>query len=264
LTRTHLAALALIAAFVLLVGLPLGAARAAIKTDPVTYKQGDTGLEGFIAYDDAATGKRPGIVVFPDWYGISAYAKARAEKLAQLGYVVFIADMYGKGIQPKNNEEAGAEVEKLLKNPALLQARYEAAFDQLRNNPMVDAKKLVATGYCFGGDSALGLARSGADLAATITFHGFLNNPDPATAKNIKGHVLVFWGANDPYVTAKTMAAFEDEMRATSVDWEVVAYANTVHSFTVPAANSKTDAYNPIADQRSWQQMQDFLHDVLR
>ena len=119
-------------------------------------------------------------------------------------------------------------------------------------------------GYCFGGNSALGLARSGADVAATITFHGDLSNPDPATAKNIKGHVLVFWGANDPYVSARDVDAFEDEMRATRVDWQVVAYANTVHSFTVPTAHSKNDAYNPVADQRSWQQMQDFLHDVLR
>ncbi len=239
-------------------------ARAAIKAHTVQYRQGDTVLEGYVAGDDSAKGKRPGIVVFTDYFGVTDYAEARARRLAQLGYVVFVADMYGKGIHPKTDQEALAQIGKFRGDPALLKARYEAAFSQLRADPRVDQSKLVTMGYCFGGGPALAIARSGADLAATVTFHGSIANPDPSTAKNIKGHVLVFWGADDPHVTAKAMDAFRDEMKQTKVDWEIVTYANTVHSFTVPTAHSATDAYNPIADRRSWQQMRDFLHDVLR
>jgi dienelactone hydrolase len=135
---------------------------------------------------------------------------------------------------------------------------------ELRNEPLVDQGKLVSMGYCFGARPALGLARSGANIVATVTFHGDVSNPNPETNKNIKGHVLVFWGANDPHVTAKAMDAFADEMRQTKVDWEVVTFANTVHSFTVPTAQTATDAYNATADHRSWQHMQDFLREVLR
>jgi dienelactone hydrolase len=239
------------------------AARATVRAQAVEYKAGDTTLQGYIAADDAAKGKRPGIVVFPDWFGITDYAEARARRLAALGYVVFIADFYGKGLQPKTNPEALAAIGK-FREPGVFQARYDAALRQLRADPRVDPAKLVSMGFCFGARAALGLARAGADLVATVTYHGDVANPDPAAAKNIKGHVLAFWGANDPHVNAQAMTAFADELRQTKIDWEIVTYANTVHSFTNPTVHSEGDAYNAIADRRSWQQTQAFLHEVLR
>ena len=239
-------------------------ARAAVTAHAVEYKQGDTVLQGYVAADDAIKGKRPGIVVFPDWSGVTDYAEARARKLAALGYVVLVGDFYGKGIRPKNAQESLAAIGKFQAEPGLLKARYDAALRQLRADPRVDQKKLVAMGYCFGARPALGLARDGADLVATVTFHGDVANPAPASAKNINGHVLAFWGANDPHVPAKAMDAFADEMRQSHADWEIVTYANTVHSFTNPNVHSDSDAYNAVADRRSWQQMRGFLREVLR
>lgn len=240
-------------------------AQAAVTGRAVEYHQGGTVLESYLAEDAAAPGKRPGIVVFPDWWGMTGYAKARARRLAKLGYVVLLADLYGKGVLPKTAQEAGAQVGKLDGDPALLKARYDAALARLRADPHVDRQKLVAMGYCFGAQAAFGLGRAGVDLAGIVTFHGDVRNPDPADAKNIKAHVLVFWGADDPHVPAPVMAAFENEMRATKVDWQVVIFANTVHSFTVPSAHdfAEGDAYNPIADRRSWQEMKAFLKEIL-
>jgi dienelactone hydrolase len=261
---TYLATIALAAWAALLLALSQSEARAAVKTEPVAYAAGGTALKGYLAYDYKAKGKRPGVVVFTDWYGMTDYAQARARKLAGFGYVVLIADLFGNGTQNKTDQQAMAAVGAFRNDPKLLPARYDAALSQLRANPRVDPRKLVAMGYCFGARAALGIARSGADIVAIVTFHGDVTNPEPTTAKNIKGHVLVFWGANDPHVTAKDMDAFADEMRQSQADWEIVTYANTVHSFTVPTAHSATDAYNATADRRSWQQMTEFLHEVLR
>lgn len=239
------------------------AARAAVTGRAVEYKQGDTVLQSYVAADDAIKGKRPGIVVFPDWSGITDYAEARARKLAALGYVVLLGDFYGKGVRPKTAQESMAAIGK-FREPGVLKARYDAALRQLRADPRVDPKKLVAMGYCFGARPALGLARDGEDLVATVTFHGDVASSDPAAAKNIKGHVLAFWGANDPHVTAKAMDAFADELRQTKIDWEVVTYANTVHSFTNPTVHTDSDAYNATADRRSWARMREFLREVLR
>ncbi len=240
--------------------------RAAVKTELVTYKQGDTVCEGWLAYDDAVKGARAGVLLVHDWFGCTDHQKEQVQKLAALGYVALAADIYGKGVRPANAGEAGAEAGKYYKDRALLRARVRAGLDFLSSRPQADAARLAVTGYCFGGLTALELARSGAPVKAVVTFHGALSSADPADAKNIKGSVLNLHGADDPYVKAEEVKAYQDEMRAAGVDWEFVQYSGAVHSFTDPRAgsdNSKGAAYNASADKRSWEAMKDFLAERL-
>lgn len=243
------------------------AARAAIHTETVEYKDGDTTLEGFIAYDDALKGARPGVLVVHQWKGLTDYEKKRAEMLAQLGYVAFAVDIYGKGVRPKTTEEAGAQAGKFKKDRDLLRARVRAGLDALRKQPQVDPKRIAAIGYCFGGTTVLELARSGADIAGVVSFHGGLDSPKPEDGKNIKCKLLALHGADDPFVPAKDLAAFEDEMRNAGVDWQLIKYGGAVHSFTdwdAGALNLKGAAYNEKADKRSWEHMKLFFNEVFR
>jgi dienelactone hydrolase len=245
-------------------GLP-GQARAALKTETVDYKQDTAALEGWLIYDAAAKGKQPGIVLVSDWMGMSDLARQYGEKTAKLGYVVFVADIFGKGIHPKDMKEASAQAGIYRNDRNLMQARAKAALDQLIKSPHVDTARLAAQGYCFGGGVALELARSGAPLKGVVSFHGNLDTPHPEQAKNIKGEVLVQHGADDPFVTADQVKAFTDEMRNAGVDWRLIKYGGAVHGFTNPAAgsdNSKGMAYNPKADKRSWTAMQDFYKEI--
>ena len=237
-------------------------ASGAVKTEVVEYKDGDQICEGFLAYDDAAKGKLPGVVVVHEWMGLGDYAKGRATKLAGLGYVAFAADIYGKGNRAKDAKEAGALAGKYKGDLPLLRSRARAAFDTLAKNGRVDAAKLFAIGYCFGGTTVLELARSGAPLAGTVSFHGGLATKDPADAKNVKGRVLVLHGAADPYVPPAEVAAFQKEMDDATVDWQMVYYAGAVHAFTNPGAGtdpSKGAAYDAKADRRSWEAMKAFF-----
>ena len=240
---------------------------AAIQTRTVEYKQGDTTLEGFVAYDDAIKGLRPGVLIVHQWLGLTDYEKQRAEMLAQLGYVAFCADIYGKGVRPKDTPEAGAQAGKYKSDRQLLRARVNAGLDALRQQPRVDAKRLAAIGYCFGGTTVLERARSGATLAGVVSFHGGLDSPAPADGKNIKCKVLVCHGADDPYEKPADLAAFEGEMRDARVDWQLIKYGGAVHSFTQPMAgndNSKGAAYNEKADKRSWEAMKQFLAEIFK
>lgn len=242
-------------------------ASAAVKTEVVEYKDGDQLCEGFLAYDDAAKGKLPGVVVVHEWMGLGDYAKERATKLAGLGYVAFAADIYGKGIRAKDAKEAGQLAGKYKGNLPLLRSRARAAFDTLAKNGRVDAASLFAIGYCFGGTTVLELARSGAPLAGTVSFHGGLATKDPADAKNVKGRVLVLHGAADPYVPPAEVATFQKEMDDAKVDWQLVYYAGAVHSFTNPGAGtdpSKGAAYNERADRRSWEAMKAFFAETTK
>src|SRR5580704_3790066 len=178
----------LLASIIALTGLT-SSAGAALKTQTVDYKQGDTVLEGYLSYDDAFTGKRPGILVVHEWKGLNGYAKRRADMLAQLGYVAFAADIYGKGIRPQTIAEAGALAGKYKADRALLRARVNAGLDVLKSQPNVDASQLAAIGYCFGGTAVLELGRSGADVKGIVSFHGGLSTPTPQDGKNIKAKV---------------------------------------------------------------------------
>jgi dienelactone hydrolase len=240
-------------------------AAAEIKTETVEYKQGGKTLEGYLAYDTAAPGKRPGVLVVHEWMGLNAYAKSRAEQLANLGYVAFAADIYGKGVRPTDAKAAGETSALYKKDRALMRKRISAALDALKKQKNVERKKIAAIGYCFGGTVALELARSGADIAGVVSFHGGLDTPTPQDAKKIKAKVLALHGADDPYVTADQVKAFEDEMRAGGVNWELVKYSKSVHGFTNPdngGDNSKGVAYNAEADKRSWQAMKDFFAEI--
>jgi dienelactone hydrolase len=241
------------------------AAQAAVKTEVIEYKHGDVVLEGYLAYDDAVSGKRPGVLVVHEWTGHNPYARKRAEQLAALGYVAFALDMYGKGVHATDPQEA-AKLANIYKNDRkLMRARAAAGLDVLRKQPQTDTAHLAAIGYCFGGTTVLEMARGGADLAGVVSFHGGLATPTPEDAKNIKGKVLVQHGADDPFVPAPEVAAFEDEMRKAGVDWQLVKYGGAVHSFTNPDAGNdpaKGAAYNASADHRSWQTMKDFFAEL--
>ncbi len=242
-----------------------GLLQAAIKTEVVEYKHGDVTLEGFLAYDDAAKSVRPGVLVIHQWRGLTENEKMRAQMLAELGYVALAVDVYGKGVRPANSEEASKEAGKYYGDVALLRGRLEAGLQTLLANKLVDPKRVAAIGYCFGGMSALELARSGAPLSGVVSFHGSLKANNPADAKNIKGKVLVCHGAEDTYVPMADVQAFMDEMKAANVDYQFIAYSGAVHSFTQKEAGddkSKGSAYNANADRRSWQAMKDFFAEI--
>ena len=241
-------------------------AQAQLHTETVEYKQGETTLEGYLAYDETVKGTRPGVLVVHDWMGCDSYAKTRADQLARLGYVAFAADIYGKGVRPKNSQEAGAQAAKYKGDRPVLRARVNAALDVLKKQPQCDPKRVAAVGYCFGGTTVLELARSGADIAGAVTFHGGLDTPT-RDAKNIKCKILLCHGADDPYVPAADVAALQDEFRRAGVDWQMIYYSGAVHSFTRPDAgndNSKGAAYNERADQRSWEAMKAFFAEIFR
>jgi dienelactone hydrolase len=239
------------------------AARAEIVSKPIEYKEGSTTLEGWWVHDDAVKGKRPSVLVVHQWKGLSDYEKKRAEMLAKLGYNVFAVDIYGKGIRPSDPKDAAAEAGKYKSDRALLRARVTTGLEQIKKLAPTDPKRIAAIGYCFGGTTVLELARSGADVLGVVSFHGAVGPAAPG--KQIKAKVLALHGADDPFVPPDEVKAFEDEMRKAGADWELVAYGNSVHSFTDWNAgndNSKGAAYNEKADKRSWEAMKQFFAEI--
>ena len=241
-------------------------AQAKLVTKTVEYKQGDTTLEGYLAYDDSFSGRRPGVLVVHQWMGLTDYEENRAVMLANLGYVAFCADIYGKGIRPQDYKAAGAEATIYKTDRALLRLRVNAGLDELRRNELVDPKRIAAIGYCFGGTTVIELARSGAELNGIVSFHGGLDSPTPADGKNIKSKVLVCHGADDPFEKPEDLAAFEKEMRDANVDWRLIKYGGAVHSFTQPMADGSLPGakYNARADKRSWQDMKSFFAEIFQ
>lgn len=240
-------------------------ASAQIHTEYVTYNDGDIVLEGYIAYDESITGKRPGVLVVHEWTGINDYTLQRSRQLAEMGYFAFAADIYGKGIRPSTPEEAGKQASVYKNDRLLMRKRIILALDEIRKQSYVDSEKISAIGYCFGGTVVLELARSGADVKGVVSFHGNLDTPNLTDANNIKAKVLVLHGADDPYVPEEQVITFEKEMRDAKVDWQLVSYGGAVHSFTNPDAgndNSKGAAYNVKADKRSWEAMKNFFDEI--
>lgn len=243
------------------------ASQAKVTVEKVEYKDGETVLEGLLIMDQAKlkNKKAAGILVVHDWKGVGPYVQMRAEQLAEMGYVAFVPDIYGKGVRPKDGKEAAAQAGKFKSDRKLLRARMKAAFDELAKSKFVNADKISATGYCFGGTAVLEGARMGLPLKGVISFHGGLDSPTPADAKNIKAKVLVLHGAIDPYVKSEEVAAFQKEMNDAKVDYQLTAYANAVHSFThKEAGNDMTTgaAYNEQADKRSFVAAKNFLEEV--
>ena len=241
-------------------------APAKIVTQTVAYQQGGVTLEGYLAYDDARAGKQPGVLVVHQWMGLTDYEQNRAVMLAQLGYVAFCADIYGKGVRPQSIKDAGTEATKYKTDRTLLRQRVQAGLEQLKGNPRVDSARVAAIGYCFGGTAVIELARSGAALNGVVSFHGGLDSPTPTDGKNIQCKVLACHGGDDPFVPAKDLAAFEDEMRAANVDWRLIKYGGAVHSFTQPMADGSLPGakYNERADRRSWLDMKNFFAEIFR
>jgi dienelactone hydrolase len=240
--------------------------QAALVKKNLDYNLAGKQYEGYLVYDDAAKGPRPGVLVAHNWMGLTDETKSKADQVAQLGYVAFAVDIYGKGIRPKDVKEAGELATMFKKDRTMLRARMQQGLQTLEAQPQVDKKRVAAIGYCFGGTAALELARAGADLKGISTFHAGLDSPKPEDGKRIKAKVLVLHGADDPYNPAADVAAFENEMRDAKVDWQMVKYGGAVHSFTEKSAgndNSKGAAYNAAADHRSWQAMQDFFKEIL-
>jgi dienelactone hydrolase len=255
------------ARLLLAMSLLVSTARAEIVTRTVEYRAGDAALEGLLIQDSAGPAQKPGVLVVHDWMGVGPFAQGRAEQLAKLGYVAFVADVYGKGVRPTSAKEAGEQAGKYKKDRPLLRARMLAALAELRAQPNVIPGKVAAIGYCFGGTAALELVRAGAALSGVVSFHGGLDSPTPGDARAIKAKVLALHGADDPFVPQAEVLAFEAEMRAGGVDWTLVKYSGAVHAFTNPGAgsdNSKGAAYNATADRRSWQAMRDFFDEVLK
>jgi dienelactone hydrolase len=238
-----------------------------IKTRLVEYKDGDIVLEAYLAYDESKKGKMPAVLVVHEWMGLNDYAKKRCEQLAEMGYVAFAADVFGKGIRPQTREEAGKESGKYKSDRMLMRSRLNAAISSLKKQPNVDTGKIAAIGYCFGGMGVLELARSGADIAGVVSFHGTLDNPNPQDVKNIKCKVLVCHGAIDPAVPQEVLNAFMKEMNEAKLDYQLIAYSNAVHAFTNPASgndNTKRAAYNELADRRSWEHMKLFFSELFK
>ena len=233
-------------------------AQSAIVTKRVEYKHGDAVLEGFLAYDDSKTGPRPGIMIVHDWDGLTAYEETRAKMLAELGYVAFAADIYGKGVKPKTPQENGAQASKYRGDAALFRGRLQAGLDEMKRQSQVDGKKTAAIGYCFGGGGVLELARSGADVTGVVSFHGSYGTALPATAGAVKSKVMVVHASQDPATSREVFDKFLDEMRDAKVDYVMNLYNLDVHPFTVIGGPS----YRPDADRRSWEAMQDFFREI--
>lgn len=241
---------------------------ATVVEKEVTYKDGDTECVGFLAYDDAAIQggrKVPGVLIVHQWMGLTDYEKRRARMLAELGYVALAADIYGKGVRPTDSKGAGEQAGKFRSDNALFRSRLNAGLGALKAQPGVDAARLGAIGYCFGGGGVLELARSGANVKGVVSFHGGLGTPHPEDAKNIKGKILVCHGAIDRMETPESIAAFQKSMEDAKVDYVFMAFAGAKHAFTQPEAGNNPDspvAYNKAADERSWIAMKNFFTEI--
>ncbi|HUF60887.1 MAG TPA: dienelactone hydrolase family protein [Verrucomicrobiales bacterium] len=239
-----------------------------VTGNEVSYTIDGKEFEGFVARPATRDLKpRPGVLLIHDWTGLQDYARKRARQLAGLGYIAFAADIYGKGIRPEDPQACAIQAGVYKDDRALFRARLNAALAQLKAVPGVDPQRIAAIGYCFGGTGVLELARSGAQIAGVVSFHGGLDSPNPEDGKNIRCKVVILHGADDPFVPAADIAAFADELNSAGVDWQMISYSGVVHSFTKPAAGNDTStgaAYNAGADRRSWVHMKVFFDELFR
>ncbi len=236
----------------------------AIVTNTVNYYDGDVVLEGFFAFDDTLSGRRPAVLVSHAWGGRDSFVAGKAEKLAERGYVGFALDMYGKGVLGSGPEENARLMQPFMQDRALLQRRIAAALTAVRCLPWVDDQAIAAIGFCFGGLCVLDLARTRADINGVVCFHALLTPPDNLERYKMTAKVLALQGFDDPMAPVEQLVAFGREMTAAGADWQLHSYGNTVHAFTNPVANDPAfgTVYQADADRRSWQAMENFLAEV--
>ncbi len=253
----------------IIITLALGAAACGdgtrVETREVRYTQGQTPLKGFVAWNAAARGKRPGVLVVHEWWGHNEHARRAARRLAEAGYVGFALDMYGDGKVTTHPDTAGAWMSQASQDPAALAARFNAALEQLTQGPNVDPDRIAAIGYCFGGAVVLRMARSGADLDAAVTFHAALDTTRAVAPGAVRARVLIMTGAADPFVPPDVLTAFSDQLKAAGARFEVVSYPGARHGFTNPDADKvglPALAYDAEADRQSWAAMLRLLGEV--
>jgi dienelactone hydrolase len=236
----------------------------AIIENTVVYMDGDVVLEAFFAFDDAFTGRRPAVLINHTWVGRDNFVADKARKLAELGYVGFALDMYGKGVLGTSAEENANLMQPFMENRAKLQQRMKVALNTVKLLPWVDDSKVAAIGFCFGGLCVLDLARTGVDIKGVVSFHGLLGTPDNTKRNKIKAKVLALHGRDDPMGLPEQVLAFQEEMTQAGADWQFVSYGNTVHAFTNPMAKDHNSGmvYQADADRRSWKAMQNFLAEI--
>jgi len=245
-------------------------AHAEIRSEVVNYQIAGQSFTGYLSYDDSIIGKRPGVLVVHEWWGHNAYARKRADMLAAMGYTAFALDMYGTGKLAEHPDDAQKFMQATLADINVAEARFNAAKQLLQNHPTVESNKIAAIGYCFGGGTVLHMARQGADLMGVVSFHGSLATKTVAQAGQVNADILVFNGADDPFVTAEQIDGLKAEMKSAGADLEFVNYPGVKHSFTNPAADdfgkrfNMPLVYNAEADKDSWQRMQVFLEKVFK
>jgi len=248
---------------VLLVILAAGSASAEVVLEPVDYKQGNTALRGWVAYDNAVQGKRPGVLIVHEWWGLTEYPKMRARKLAAEGYVAFALDMYGDGKTTEHPAEAGEWAQAIGANQKMARERFIAGYEQLAAHKFCDPDKIAAIGYCFGGSVVVMMALAGVDLDAVISFHGSF--PGDVPTGNVGASILMCSGAEDVWVTDESVETFQRNMTDAGIDFEINIYGRAKHSFTNPGASERgidNLAYSPDADRRSWRAALGFLKDA--
>ncbi|MFZ2727355.1 MAG: dienelactone hydrolase family protein [Methylococcaceae bacterium] len=236
----------------------------AIISNNVTYLDGDVACEGFFAFDDSFSGRRPAVLVSHPWAGRNEFVLEKAKQLAELGYVGFALDMYGSGKVGASHDENAQLMQPFIDDRAMLQKRIQAALSAVKLLPWVDDKAIAAIGFCFGGLCVLDLARTGVDIKGVVSFHGLLNAPDNLQGIDIKAKVLALHGHDDPMGKVEQVLAFEEEMTKAHADWQLHAYGNTVHAFTNPAASFPElgMVYSEMANRRSWLAMRNFLDEL--
>jgi len=243
---------------------------AEIKSEEVTYTSNGVTLKGYLVYDSSIEGKRPGVLVVHEWWGLNDYARKRANMLAELGYTALAVDMYGEGKHTTEPDEAGKLSGMVMQNLDDGQKRFEAALKLLQDQKTVDSQRIAAIGYCFGGGVVLNMALRGVDLDGVASFHGALPTSAPAQPVGVKADVIVFHGADDQFVSAEQVEQFKQLMKNAHANFEVIIYPNAKHSFTVPEADAKAKefniplGYNEEADKESWAKLQDFFRKIFK
>jgi dienelactone hydrolase len=237
----------------------------AIRTQAVDYSHGDALLEGFFAYDDERREPLPAVLISHAWMGRDEFVCAKARTLAELGYAAFALDMYGNGIVGSGPEENAKLMKPFMDDRKLLQDRMAAALATVRQLPQVDAQRIAAMGFCFGGLCVLDLARTGADLRGVVSFHGLFIPPGNTAGNKIKAKVLVLHGHDDPMAPPDQALSLAKELTEAGADWQIHLYGNTLHAFTNPRANDRSfgTVYDETADRRSFESLKNFLAEVL-